>query len=354
LKAITKNILVAPLNWGLGHATRCIPIIQELEKNGFTPIIASDGIALLLLQKEFPHLESLEFPSYKIEYAKEGKDFKWKLIKNIPKIILAVFEEKKIIKELVNKYDLKGIISDNRLGVYSKKVPSVFITHQLNVLSGNTTWISSKLHQHFIKKFTECWVPDFQESPNLTGKLAHLRNSSLHLKYLGSLSRLEKKELVYKYELMVILSGPEPQRTLLEEKIIDELQNYNGEVLFIKGKVENNKKKEVIKNITFYNFMTSKEIENAYNESKIVLCRSGYTTIMDLAKLEKKAFFIPTPGQFEQEYLAKRLKRNGIAPFAKQDDFRIENLLEIEFYKGLKQFKATENWKQLLILFQSE
>jgi len=354
LKAITKNILVAPLNWGLGHATRCIPIIQELEKNGFTPIIASDGIALLLLQKEFPHLESLEFPSYKIEYAKEGKDFKWKLFKNIPKIILAVFEEKKIIKELVNKYDLKGIISDNRLGVYSKKVPSVFITHQLNVLSGNTTWISSKLHQHFIKKFTECWVPDFQESPNLTGKLAHLRNSSLHLKYLGSLSRLEKKELVYKYELMVILSGPEPQRTLLEEKIIDELQNYNGEVLFIKGKVENNKKKEVIKNITFYNFMTSKEIENAYNGSKIVLCRSGYTTIMDLAKLEKKAFFIPTPGQFEQEYLAKRLKRNGIAPFAIQDDFRIENLLEIEFYKGLKQFKATENWKQLLILFQSE
>ena len=181
-----------------------------------------------------------------------------------------------------------------------------------------------------------------------------MRNSSLHLKYLGSLSRLEKKELVYKYELMVILSGPEPQRTLLEEKIIDELQNYNGEVLFIKGKVENNKKKEVIKNITFYNFMTSKEIENAYNGSKIVLCRSGYTTIMDLAKLEKKAFFIPTPGQFEQEYLAKRLKRNGIAPFAIQDDFRIENLLEIEFYKGLKQFKATENWKQLLILFQSE
>lgn len=354
MKAITKNILVAPLNWGLGHATRCIPIIQELEKNGFTPIIASDGIALLLLQKEFPHLESLELPSYKIEYAKDGKDFKWKLIKNIPKIILAIFKEKKFIKELVNKYDLKGIVSDNRLGVYSNKVPSVFITHQLNVLTGNTTWISSKLHQHFIKKFTECWVPDFQESPNLTGKLAHLRNSSLHLKYLGSLSRLEKKELVYKYKLMVILSGPEPQRTLLEEKIIHELQNYNGKVIFIKGKVENNQKKDVEKNTTYYNFMTSKEIENAYNESEIVLCRSGYTTIMDLAKLEKKAFFIPTPGQFEQEYLAKRLKRNGIAPFAKQDDFRIENLLEIEFYKGLKQFKATENWKQLLILFQSE
>jgi len=354
LKAITKNILVAPLNWGLGHATRCIPIIQELEKNGFTPIIASDGIALLLLQKEFPHLESLEFPSYKIEYAKEGKDFKWKLIKNIPKIILAVFEEKKIIKELVNKYDLKGIISDNRLGVYSKKVPSVFITHQLNVLSGNTTWISSKLHQHFIKKFTECWVPDFQESPNLTGKLGHLKNSNLNLKYLGPLSRLEQKELIYKYELMVILSGPEPQRTMLEEKLLYELQHYNGNVVFIKGKVDAHQKKEIIKNITFYNFMTSKEIENAYNESELVLCRSGYTTIMDLAKLGKKAFFIPTPGQFEQEYLAKRLKRNGIAPFAKQDDFRIENLLEIQNYNGLKPWEATVNWRQLLILFQGE
>ena len=354
MKAITKNILVAPLNWGLGHATRCIPIIQELEKNGFTPIIASDGIALLLLQKEFPHLESLEFPSYKIEYAKEGKDFKWKLIKNIPKIILAVFEEKKIIKELVNKYDLKGIISDNRLGVYSKKVPSVFITHQLNVLSGNTTWISSKLHQHFIKKFTECWVPDFQESPNLTGKLAHLRNSSFHLKYLGSLSRLEKKELVYKYELMVILSGPEPQRTLLEEKIIDELQNYNAEVLIIIGKVENNKKKEVIKNITFYNFMTSKEIENAYNESKIVLCRSGYTTIMDLAKLEKKAFFIPTPGQFEQEYLAIQLSKDGLVPTALQDNFSIKDLESVSLFGGLPEINTTVNWGELFGLFKGE
>ena len=354
MKTNTKNILVAPLNWGLGHATRCIPIIQELEKNDFTPIIASDGIALQLLQKEFPHLESVALPSYEIEYAKDGNDFKWKLIKNSPKMIQAIFEEKKSVKELVKKYDLKGIISDNRLGVYSKKVPSVFITHQLNVLSGKTTWISSKLHQHFIKKFNECWVPDFQESPNLTGKLGHLKNSSLHLKYIGPLSRLEKKEMNAKYELMVILSGPEPQRTMLEEKLITELQNYNGEVIFIKGKVEANQKIEVERNITYYNFMTSKEIETAYNESDIVLCRSGYTTVMDLAKLRKKAFFIPTPGQFEQEYLAKRFKRNGIAPFAKQDDFKIENLLEIQLYKGLTLLNETVNWKELLMLFQSE
>jgi uncharacterized protein (TIGR00661 family) len=351
---MSKNILVAPLNWGLGHATRCIPIIRELESFGFTPIIASDGVALRILQKEFPHLESLELPSYEIEYAKDGADFKWKLIKNSPKMIQAIFEEKKLVKALVKKYNLKGIISDNRLGVYSKKVPSIFITHQLNVLSGKTTWISSKLHQYFMGKFKECWIPDMKEQPNLTGKLGHLTNSDLSLKYLGPLSRLEKKNLEAKYELMVILSGPEPQRTMLEERLIDELQNYNGEVIFIKGKIEPEQKREKADNITYYNFMTSSEIETAFNESEMVLCRSGYTTVMDLAKLEKKAFFIPTPGQFEQEYLAKRYKRNGIAPYAKQDEFRIENLLEIPLYKGLPQLNEAVNWKQLFILFEGE
>lgn len=351
---MSKNILIAPLNWGLGHATRCIPIIRQLELHGFTPIIASDGIALQILQKEFPHLESVALPSYEIEYAKDGADFKWKLIKNSPKMIQAIFEEKKLIKSLVKKYALKGIISDNRLGVYSKKAPSIFITHQLNVLSGKTTWISSKLHQYFIGKFTECWVPDVKEQPNLTGKLGHLKNSDLSLKYLGPLSRLEKKEKELKYELMVILSGPEPQRTMLEERLMDELQSFNGAVIFIKGKVESEQKKESVKNITFYNFMTSSEIETAFNESEMVLCRSGYTTVMDLAKLEKKAFFIPTPGQFEQEYLAKRYKRNGIAPYAKQDEFRIENLLEIPLYKGLPRLNEAVNWKQLFILFEGE
>jgi uncharacterized protein (TIGR00661 family) len=351
---MSKNILVAPLNWGLGHATRCIPIIRELESFGFTPIIASDGVALRILQKEFPHLESLELPSYEIEYAKDGADFKWKLIKNSPKMIQAIFEEKKLVKALVKKYNLKGIISDNRLGVYSKKVPSIFITHQLNVLSGKTTWISSKLHQYFMGKFKECWIPDMKEQPNLTGKLGHLTNSDLSLKYLGPLSRLEKKNLEAKYELMVILSGPEPQRTMLEERLIDELQNYNGEVIFIKGKIEPEQKREKADNITYYNFMTSSEIETAFNESEMVLCRSGYTTVMDLAKLEKKAFFIPTPGQFEQEYLAKRYKRNGIAPYAKQNEFRIENLLEIPLYRGLPQLNEPVNWKQLFILFEGE
>lgn len=350
----TKNILVAPLNWGLGHATRCIPIIRELEKNGYTPILASDGVALQILQKEFPHLKALKLPSYEIEYAKNGADFKWKLIKNSPKMIDAIFTEKKIVKKWVKEYDLCGIISDNRLGVYSKKIPSVFITHQLNVLSGKTTWISSKLHQHFIKKFTECWIPDIEKTPNLTGKLGHLKKTSLHFTYIGPLSRLEKKELPIKYDLMVILSGPEPQRTYLEQKLKTEVRSFDGKVVFIKGVIEPEQKTEKDGNVTYYNFMTSEEVEAAFNESKIVLCRSGYTTVMDLAKLGKKALFIPTPGQFEQEYLAKRFKRNGLAPYVKQNDFRIRDLEDISLYQGLPKLEKQIHWKNLLMLFERE
>lgn len=347
-----NNILVAPLNWGLGHATRCIPIIHALEANGFTPILASDGVALAMLRKEFPHLQTLELPSYEIEYAKNGANFKWKMLRNTPKMIDAILKEKKIVKKWAKEYALVGIISDNRLGVFSKKVPSVFITHQLNVLTGNTTWISSKMHRFIIKKYVECWVPDREEKPNLTGKLGHLKKPDDKIRYIGPLSRLRKIDMAKKYDLMVILSGPEPQRGMLESQLREDLQQFDGNVIFISGKVEAKQKKEQIGNLTHYNFMTTDQLEIAFNESEKVLCRSGYTTVMDLAKLGKKAFFIPTPGQYEQEYLAKKLKKDGLVPYAKQDSFKIANLLEIDLYKGLPQMEQEIDWKHLLAIFE--
>lgn len=345
-----KNILIAPLNWGLGHATRCVPIIKALEKNGFNPILASDGNALALLKKEFPHLAALELPSYHIEYSK-GKNLKWKLIKNSPKTLKAVWEEKELVKKWVSEYKLAGIISDNRLGVYSKNIPSVYITHQLTVLSGKTTWISSQIHRFFIRNFEECWIPDMNQHPNLSGKLGHLSKRNLKLKYIGILSRMQKKELPIKYQLMVLLSGPEPQRTYLEEKLIQELANYKDNVVFIKGKIENEQKIEQSGNITFYNFMQTQELEQTFNESKLVLCRSGYTSIMDLAQLGKKAFFIPTPGQYEQEYLAKKLKSEGFAPFSKQHNFRIDDLSKTDTYKGLSIHSNKNEWAKLFDIF---
>ena len=348
------RILVAPLNWGLGHATRCMPIIEALITNHFEPVIASDGLALALLRKEYPELLSFELPSYNITYSKKGKHFKFKLLKQSPKLVRAIKAEKKAIKKIVAAHKICGIISDNRLGVYSKKVPSVFITHQLNVLSGNTTWLSSKINEKFIKRFKECWVPDAPGPINLSGKLGHVDSYLVPLKYLGPLSRFNKKETKITYDVLVLLSGPEPQRTMLEIKLLKELIEYPGKIVFIKGIVESEQIKVVTENITIYNFMTSKELEKTINKSALIIARSGYTTIMDLAKLNKKAFFIPTPGQFEQEYLAKRLSDMKRVPSCNQDDFTMSKLKEIEQFNGLEAINEACDFRRLFGLFQSE
>ncbi|WP_217363213.1 glycosyltransferase [Winogradskyella undariae] len=348
-----KRILVAPLNWGLGHATRCIPIINKLIAHNFEPIIASDGFALELLKKEFPNLKAIELPSYNITYAKKANSFKLKLIKDSPHLLKTIKKEKKAIETIVEKEHIAGIISDNRFGARHKNIPSIFITHQLRVLSGNTTWLSSKLHQKIISKFDECWVPDHSGVNNLSGNLGHAESYKTPVKYLGPLTRFKKLDLDIKYRLLVLLSGPEPQRTYLEEKLLKQLKSYKGQVLFIKGQVETKQQIAIEDNITICNFMTSKALEIAINESELILSRSGYTTIMDLAKLEKKAFFIPTPGQFEQMYLAKKLDSEGIVPCCKQDKFKIEMLDKAKDYCGFNSIESEVDFNELFEIFRA-
>lgn len=346
-----KRILVAPLNWGLGHATRCIPIIKALDTQGFQPIIASDGVALALLQKEFPQFSSIELPSYGITYSKKGSHFKLKLIKDSPKLIKAIKAEKKAIRDIIETHNILGIISDNRLGVYNKKIPCAFITHQLNVLSGTTTWFSTKLHEKYMMQFNECWIPDAEGDLNLSGKLGHKKQLNITTKYIGPISRFNKMDVEESIDLLVLLSGPEPQRSLLEDKLLKEVKKFNGNVVFVRGIPQKQQKIEQKQGITIYNFMTSNRLEKTINQSKLVLSRSGYTTVMDLAKLEKKAFFIPTPGQTEQEYLAKRLTQQGFVPSSSQKEFNIFLLDNITDYRGLKSFNTQVDYKVLFSLF---
>lgn len=333
---ISKNILVAPLNWGLGHATRCIPIINAILANGDSPIIASDGMALKLLKKEFPKLQFVKLPSYGISYPEHGQSLKLHLLMDAPKIWNAIRKEHALLATLITQYQLNGVISDNRLGMYNSSIPSVIMTHQLQVLSGSTTWLSTQIHLHYIKKFDYCWIPDVNGTDNLSGKLSKNHNKDILKVYLGPISRLSRNLAPQKkYELMVLLSGPEPQRGILERKLLQEVKRYNGEVLFIAGNVQAQQITEKKGTITYYNYLSTQGLQKALDRSNIILCRSGYTTIMDLSKLGKKAFFIPTPGQFEQEYLAHYLKEQQIAPYATQDDFKIEMLDSVPNYKGL-------------------
>jgi len=320
-----------------------MPIIHALIKANFTPIIASDGDALLFLQKEFPLLKSYTLPSYNIKYNKNGKSLKNKLLFSVPSIISAVKKEKQIVSEIVAKNNICGIISDNRFGVYSSKIPSVYITHQVNVFSGNTSFITSKIHQNIIRKFDECWVPDIKEKPNLSGKLSYLNKESLNLKFIGVLSRFKKSKKKLKYDLLVVLSGVEPQRSLLEIKLLEELKYFEGKVLFVRGVLSNVEKLNAPEQIKIENYLLSAELEKAMIESKIIVARSGYSTIMDLAVLGKKAFFIPTPGQFEQEYLAQHLSENLIAPFSKQESFTELDFDNLKYFNGFDTLKTEVN-----------
>tara|TARA_R110002072_G_scaffold7503_2_gene40882 strand:- start:674752 stop:675843 length:1092 start_codon:yes stop_codon:yes gene_type:complete len=349
-----KTILVAPLHWGLGHATRCIPLIESLVEDGYDVLLGSDGAALMFLQKEFPELPSLTLPAYNITYTKKGSSFKWKMLAKLPDIKKTMKAERRVVAELVSQNKIQGIISDNRMGVYHKEIPCVYITHQLNVLSGKTSFVSTKLHQKIISKYEECWVPDVSGPINLSGKLGHLQHSSLPLKYIGPLSRMTKKNLQKKYDILCLLSGPEPQRSLLEEKLISEFHKTNKRVALVRGVVEGLATVKTNKNITEFNFLGTRALEVLIGESELVVSRSGYTTIMDLSVLQKPAFFIPTPGQYEQEYLAKRLKKQGLVPSCKQEKFTVKKLEKVKLYKGLGGFSKTEDYSPLFSLFEGK
>lgn len=349
-----KRILVAPLNWGLGHATRCIPIIKELILHNFEPVLASDGAALNLLRKEFPGLEYHVLPEYNISYSKKKAFFKWKLLMQSPKIIRAIKKENIITGELVSSHNIFGIISDNRWGVRCEGVPSVFITHQLNVLSGKSTFISTKIQQKLISKFTECWVPDLENDPNLSGEMGHVEKTPFSVKYIGPLSRFSKAQLPIKYKYAIVLSGPEPQRGILEKTLLKEFENYPSPVLFIRGVLEKKSKSEVIGERKIYNYLFGKELEKELNSSEFIICRSGYTSIMDLAYLEKKAFLIPTPGQPEQEYLAKRLSEKSLAASCTQKNFKLKELEKLEAVAPLGFDLFSTGLREAFALFQSE
>jgi len=348
----SKKILVAPLNWGLGHASRCIPIIKALAQSNFKPILASDGAALTFLQKEFPKLKSYELPSYNIKYSK-GNNQKLQLLLGSSTIIKSSLKEHKVTQKIHKEERLSGIISDNRFGVRLSEIPSVYIAHQINVLSGNTTAITSKVHQKIIAKFDQCWVPD-ETNSKLSGKLSTTKNNKLKIKYIGAISRLEKENTPKKYDLLILLSGAEPQRSILEELLIAQFKNHSKKIMFVRGIFKDAKIPKLTDNITFINYMLSNELQHAINESKMVLARSGYSTILDLALLEKKAFFIPTPGQFEQEYLAERMSDLNIAPYVRQDNFKIEMLKMVDDFQGFKSqniLKRTSINKDLFKLF---
>ncbi len=374
-----KNILVVPLDWGLGHATRCIPLIKEFEANGCGVIIAAEKATESLLKHEFQHLTFIALKGYRISYSRKRYWLPLKIISQIPRILLGIYKEHKWLKKVLKKYSINAVIADNRFGLYHSGIPSIYITHQLLIKTGSyfSERIAQKIHFWFIKKYTSCWVPDFEGMENISGELSH-PSKRVHLKlslagggtsqgtppwplstpatptkgerqfgmhtsklpsninYIGCLSRFEKKDgFEKKYDLLIILSGPEPQRTIFEEMLLMQLQNYNGKSLLVRGLpgIEENEEQVFhaiaqVSHLIIKNHLSAGELNEAILQSKVVISRSGYTTIMDLIKLKQKAILVPTPGQTEQEYLASHLMKQRFFYTTSQEGFVLPQALK--------------------------
>ncbi len=337
-----KRILIAPLNWGLGHATRCIPLIRELQKQGASVFLAADGRALNLLKNEFPELPVLEMPGYDITY-RTGK-----MVQNValqlPKILKAIYLEHRFTQKIIDSYQLNGIISDNRFGCFSNKIPCVFLTHQINIQTPYPALSQcvNFFNHRFIQKFTACWVPDVAGEPNLSGKLSH-GIFQKKIRYVGALSRMKFFETQKKYDAIAVLSGPEPQRTFLEKAILEQAAELPYRFLVVQGKTEERERFFIKKNVEVVSFLASEELNEAILSSGIFIGRSGYSTIMDLAKLGKSSLLIPTPGQTEQEYLAKKFYEKGIFNAQIQGKINLEQALKAaDQYKGLSNHFSDE------------
>jgi uncharacterized protein (TIGR00661 family) len=325
------RVLVTPLDWGLGHATRCIPIINELIRQKCEVVIAADKALVFLLKKEFPTTVFLRINGYKVQYSRNRKWLPLKLLLQFPKIIFSVWKEKAWLKKMVNEYQLDAVISDNRFGMNSKKIRCVYITHQLHIKTGNTfsEKIAQKMHYHFIKKYDSCWVPDFKEN-GLAGELSHQANMPSNVLYTGPLSRFEKIKEVHKvYNVLISLSGPEPQRSIFEKIILLQLKTFKKKVLLVRGLPDENINLQAdMKSIEIVNHLPAEKLNIAFQQSEFIISRSGYSTIMDLVKLCKNAILVPTPGQTEQEYLSKYLMEKKYFYSVEQNNFSLETAIQ--------------------------
>ena len=344
-----KRVLVAPLDWGLGHTTRCIPIIQELIKQDFTVFIAAEGNSAYLLCKEFPNITIISLTGYKISYSKTKFFFKAGLIGQIPKILKAIKKEHTWLQQIIKEYEIDIVISDNRYGLYNTKVKSIFITHQLAIATGYvfTNWLVKKLNYGLINKFDECWVPDENVPLDFAGELSHPKElPNIPITYIGILTRFKSSKIEKKIDLLVLISGPEPQRTAMENMMLLQMKKHFFKMVLVRGLPGAlNKIINTNKALEIFDHLPAFELSKLIQSSTMVIARSGYSTIMDLIALQQKAILIPTPGQTEQEYLAKYLAAKKYFVAAKQKRFNLTKELKDFESVELKLLPASENKK---------
>lgn len=309
------RILICPLNWGLGHATRCVPIIRKYVAEGHELVLATDGYPLEFIKLEFPELETIELPSYPVGYS-VGNSQIMAMARNLPSILIGIYRENKWLRTLLKMEHFDLVISDNRFGLWTKQTNCYYITHQLMIKMPNSLKVLEPLvwwlHRQVINRYNKCWIPDYKENGGLSGNLSHNYPLPKNAEFIGPLSRFSATTTYTsdnRFDVVAIVSGIEPQRTLFENQLVQRFAKSEEKTLILCGKPAANNSKLQIGYICFATHIADTELAPYLMGAKKIIARSGYSTIMDLHALNclEKAEFIPTPGQTEQEYLAEYL-----------------------------------------------
>lgn len=333
-----KKVLIAPLDWGLGHATRCIPVIDAFLALGYHVTIATDGPHEIILREAFPDLTFLRLKGYGIRYAKKAEGFAFKMIAQIPRILYNIFREFWWLRRTNRQQEFDLIVSDNRLGFFHLKTPSVFITHQLN-LQTPLTWLTSGLqwmqYRWFKLFYTMVWVPDMEGDQNLSGVLGNpTLKPSVPVWYMNCLSRLkayantEVVEPSPQHLFLGIVSGPEPQRSIFQDLLWTEGNKINQPFKLIAGTANQAGNHAVSAYGSIVPHLGGPELAKAIENTNYIISRGGYTSLMELIPFGKPLILVPTPGQTEQVYLAKRWQEKGWALTYDQSEFHLENALK--------------------------
>lgn len=332
-----QTVLVCPLNWGLGHATRCVPLIENLQQRGFHVILAATGRAQAFLKRRFPEISCIDFPDYQVRIPRSGRLISHLLLK-FPVYLWRVRTEHKRLEALITEHKIAVVISDNRYGLWNKNAYCIFITHQLMVKC--PSWMrfaEGMVHKgllHFVKKFDECWIPDSASAMNLSGDLSHKYKLPVnarfagHMSRFGTLSATVARDTVPSYEILALVSGPEPQRSHFEELLTRRLNETAQRCCIVRG-LPDQLHTETSGTTDLIPHAEDVVLASLIRNAKLIICRPGYSTLMDLLVLRKKALLIPTPGQTEQEYLGLWMNDQGYFNSITQHDLETIDLKHI-------------------------
>lgn len=316
----TNNILICPLEWGLGHAARMIPLAKRLQASGNKIFIGSGEEHLAFFRSEMDGITCISMPGFRPVYSRYLPQYLVMLLQT-PRLLYHIIFEHIRLRKIIKEHSIDIVISDNRFGLWNKNITSVYVTHMpLIPLPENLRFLEFTgilLHRFIIRQYSFCYIPDLPGEENLSGRLSHSIKLPENVRFIGILSRFSSSEKSFisdKPEFRhntVILSGPEPQREMLRQILSKLLKAKETGTVILEGKPGRTEEASKTGNITYINHLTSNEMGIMLKSSETIISRSGYTTIMDLINLNCSALLIPTPGQTEQEYLAEYLSAKG-------------------------------------------